>query len=101
MLDDTCYFIGFNDFKQAFIVMLILNNSVVQEFLKSIAFLDSKRPYTKEILMRIDILKAAKNISFDDLIATTKELHIDYTFTKDDYNNFIQELSLDSLLLIE
>ena len=34
MLDDTCYFLGFDDFKQALIVMLILNSNIVQEFIK-------------------------------------------------------------------
>lgn len=98
MLDDTCYFLGFDDFKQALIVMLILNSNIVQEFIKSVAFLNSKRPYTKEILMRIDILKAVKIITFDELVTLAKELHVDYPFTEDDFSSFIQQLSSDSLI---
>ena len=65
MLDDTCYYLGFDDFKISLIAMLILNSKIVQEFIKSIAFLDSKRPYTKEILMRIDFLKVVKVVTFN------------------------------------
>ncbi|WP_303883228.1 hypothetical protein [Acetomicrobium mobile] len=98
MLDDTCYFLGFDNFKEALIVMLILNSNIVQKFIKSIAFLGSKRPYTKEILMRIDILKASKNITFDELVALAMKLHIEYPFTREDYNNIIRQLSMKSAL---
>ena len=57
MLDDTCYFIGFDTLEKAQIVQKILNSLVVQNFLKSIIFPDAKRPITKDILMRIDIQK--------------------------------------------
>jgi len=58
MLDDTCYFIGFETLKEAQIAQKILNSDIVQSFLKAIIFLDAKRPITKDILMRIDIEKA-------------------------------------------
>jgi len=71
MLDDTCYFIGFDSLEKAQVVQKILNSEVVQNFLKAIIFLDAKRPITKDILMRIDLEKAynllqlEKNISED------------------------------------
>lgn len=58
MLDDTCYFIGFETLEEAKIVQKILNSNTVQSFLKAIIFSDAKRPITKDILMRIDIKKA-------------------------------------------
>ena len=58
MLDDTCYFIGFDTLEEAQVVQKILNSSIVQSFLKSIIFPNAKRPITKDVLMRIDIQKA-------------------------------------------
>lgn len=58
MLDDTCYFIGFDTIEEAQIAQKILNSDIVQSFLKAIIFPDAKRPVTKDILMRIDIDKA-------------------------------------------
>lgn len=54
MLDDTCYFIGFDSLKMAEIAHFIANSEFVQRFLKSIIFSDSKRSINKDILMRID-----------------------------------------------
>jgi len=58
MLDDTCYFIGFDTVEEAQIAQKILNSDIVQSFLKAIIFLDAKRPITKDVLMRIDLKKA-------------------------------------------
>ena len=59
MLDDTCYFIGFDTLEQAECVWDLLNSVFVTDFLKSISFKDSKRMITKEVLMRIDLRKVA------------------------------------------
>jgi len=63
-LDDTCYFIGFDKLVYAVYTYIILNHKITQEFLNSIIFFDSKRPITKDILMRIDLLKIADKIQF-------------------------------------
>ena len=55
MLDDTCYFIGFNSLTHAKIAHYLLNSDLTQNFFQSIIFFDSKRPITKDVLMRIDI----------------------------------------------
>ncbi|MGB0862990.1 MAG: hypothetical protein ACPGXZ_08720 [Saprospiraceae bacterium] len=60
MLDDTCYFIGFDNLKDAQIAQKLLNSSLVQDFLVSIIFKDAKRSITKDILMRIDLAQTAK-----------------------------------------
>lgn len=59
MLDDTCYFIGFDNLEHAEYFWQLLNTEIVTNFLKSISFKDSKRVITKEVLMRIDLEKIA------------------------------------------
>jgi hypothetical protein len=66
MLDDTCYFIGFDQLKMTQIAHYLLNSDIVQKFLKSIIFSDSKRPINKDILMRIDFEKVFKYSDFYD-----------------------------------
>ena len=60
MLDDTCYFLGFDDLKSAVVVHALLNTDEVRSFLQSITFSDAKRMITKEVLMRIDFAKVMK-----------------------------------------
>lgn len=64
MLDDTCYMLGFEREDYALITQKILNSTVVQGFIKSIYFPDAKRPINKDLLMRIDLQKAAAGIGF-------------------------------------
>ncbi len=61
MLDDTCYFIGFDDEKEAEIIFEVLKSEEVKEFLSSLIFNDAKRSVTKDLLMRIDISAVMKN----------------------------------------
>lgn len=89
MLDDTCYYISFDDYDSAYITMLILNSKLVQDFLKGIVLIDSKRPYTKKVLKRIDISKTLKRISINDLIETEKDLKLDMYITRDKFENYV------------
>lgn len=66
MLDDTCYFLGFEDISEALITLAILNSSYTQNLLKAITFIDAKRPYTKDALMRINLFKIAEHLGFKD-----------------------------------
>ncbi len=86
MLDDTCYFLSFDSFNEAYMMMLLLNSKPVQNFLTSIAFLNSKRPYTKKILQRIDIKKAFENTAFDELRKIETTLKNPPYFTKEMYD---------------
>ncbi len=65
MLDDTCYFIGFNKYENAKIAYLLLNHEHTRKFLNSITFYDSKRPITKDVLMRIDFNKLFNLIDYN------------------------------------
>jgi hypothetical protein len=64
MLDDTCYFLGFDDIAESLIVFAVLNSTFTRDLLRAITFIDAKRPYTKDILMRIDFLKIASHLGF-------------------------------------
>ena len=53
LLDDTCYFIGFDTLEEAQNIQNLLNQSETQEFIESFIFTDAKRAITKDLLMRI------------------------------------------------
>lgn len=74
MLDDTCYFIGFDKLKMAEIAHYLLNSELTQKFLKSIIFSDSKRSINKDTLMRIDFEKAFKTAEFENAKLTINNL---------------------------
>lgn len=88
MLDDTCYFIGFRDYKNALITMILLNSVQVNSFLKSIAFLDSKRPYTKDILMRIDFKKVYEKFNYEDFVKLMNSMSIKDEITESEYMDY-------------
>ena len=88
MTDDTSYFICFNSYDMAYVAMLLLNSAKVQMFLKSIAFLDAKRPYTKKVLERIDFEKIVKRLSLDELSQTEQELQLNPYVTDGMYCDF-------------
>jgi hypothetical protein len=53
LLDDTCYFIGFDNIEQAQTIQSQLNSAEMQDFIQSFMFTDAKRAITKSLLMRI------------------------------------------------
>lgn len=88
MLDDTCYFISFDRYDPAYVAMLLLNSKRVQTFLKSITFLDSKRPWSKKVLKRIDFKKITETLNIKDLQETEQELNLSAYITSRMYDNF-------------
>lgn len=74
MLDDTCYFIGFDNIQEAMITQVLLNSENVQNFLQSIIFWDSKRAITKDILCRIDLINAIKNVDYPYLYSKNNKI---------------------------
>lgn len=64
MLDDTCYYLSFNNIEFAIYTLLLLNSELCKSFLKSITFIDAKRVFTKDILMRIDLAKLASILGY-------------------------------------
>jgi hypothetical protein len=73
--------------------MLILNSNVVHKFLENIIVVESKRPYTKKVLRRIDIKKAVDILGFDDLKETEKSLELKEYITKDKFENYVHHLN--------
>ena len=99
MLDDTCYMLGFDKLEFATYTMILLNSEKTVQFLKSITFPDAKRTFTKDILMRIDILELAK--TFDKLVLQKELNNINKTYNLnlnlDLWCDFINEMtSLES-----
>jgi len=78
MLDDTCYFIGFENLKMAQIAHYLVNAHSAQRFLKSIIFSDSKRAINKEVLMRIDFEQAFRDTNFEMAQQKIKGLEIEH-----------------------
>jgi hypothetical protein len=77
MLDDTCYLLGFDTYKDALLTTSLLNSPAVKNFLQSIVFTDAKRPYTKDALMRIDLAQAASALSLKNLRDVWRALDFD------------------------
>lgn len=92
MLDDTCYYLSFDDYDDAYTTMLILNSDTVQGFLKNIVFLDSKRPYTKKVLKRIDISKALKLLTLENLIECEENLELEPYINKKIFEKYCEKI---------
>ena len=77
MLDDTCYFIGFDTLIEAEITRILLNKEITQNFIQSIAFKDAKRMITKDLLMRIDLNEIINNTNFTELQLEITNINIE------------------------
>lgn len=60
IVDDTCYMLGFDYEEEADFVLSLLLSDVCQDFIRSIVFLDNKRPITVALLSRINLRKVAE-----------------------------------------
>lgn len=77
MLDDTCYFIGFNKLRHAKIAHYLLNSLTTQQFLKSVIFSDSKRSINKDVLMRINFNSLMEVTGFNYVKNSMNDLTLD------------------------
>jgi hypothetical protein len=68
MFDDTCYFVPCSSSLQAALVASLLNHPICLAFLNSIAFWDAKRPITKKLLQRIDLIALFHQIGWNQLM---------------------------------
>jgi hypothetical protein len=64
--------------EMAEIAHYIVNSDLVQKFLKSIIFSDSKRSINKDTLMRIDFEKAFENCDFIKAKSKITDLKIEH-----------------------
>jgi len=88
MGDDTVYFVGFDEMKDAVIFASVLNSTTAQRLLESLVFISSKRPYTKDILKRIDVIAILEGMSLDDINETAYQ-----PVMRKDVNQFISKYS--------
>jgi len=95
MLDDTCYLIGFDKIEFAVYTLILLNSEITVKFLQSVTFPDAKRTFTKDVLMRIDLLELSKQIDKTDLQTELVTLNEKYKFnlTLDLWDSFINEMT--------
>jgi hypothetical protein len=95
MLDDTCYLIGFDKIEFAVYTLILLNSDTTMLFLKSITFTDAKRTFTKDVLMRIDLLELAKTIGKQDLETQLIQLNAKYNLclTLDLWDTYLNEMT--------
>ena len=93
MLDDTSYFIGFENYEMAYVAMIYLNSAKVQGFLQNLSFSDAKRPYTKKLLSRLDFSKICTEISIEELKMTESALGLENRLNESMLQNFLELLN--------
>ncbi|MEO8398439.1 MAG: hypothetical protein ABI550_01350, partial [Ignavibacteriaceae bacterium] len=95
MLDDTCYLIGFDKIEFAVYSLILLNSKTTMQFLQSVTFSDAKRTFTKDVLMRINLLKLAKQTNKADLQKELEMLNEKYklNLTLNLWDSFINEMT--------
>lgn len=64
--------LGFDNEDTANCVLKILNSEIIQRFMKSLVFYNAKRGINKDLLMRIDLEKAAKKLYTTDMLSETE-----------------------------
>ena len=69
MLDDTSYFVPCRSPEQAVLLSGLLNDPACLELIRSIVFVDSKRPVTKKLLQRIDLRALLERSNRGSLLA--------------------------------
>jgi len=67
ILDDTCYFLPVDSIGEGIVLVSALNQPIVRKFFNSFIFWDSKRPVTKKVLQKIDIIALLKSTSLEKL----------------------------------
>ncbi len=79
LFDDTCYFVPFENKREASVVAAILNSQPCREFLASLTFTDSKRPITVELLQRLNIRAIAEEAGLADEWAESRNQEVRYS----------------------
>lgn len=95
MLDDTCYLIGFDKIEFAVYSLILLNSDTTMQFLQSVTFADAKRTFTKDILMRIDLLELGRMIDKQYLAKELIKLNEKYklNLSLELWDSFINEMT--------
>lgn len=67
MLDDTSYYLSFDSPQEAGLVWSLWRRPEVAQLLEALVWRNSKRPYTKQLLMRVSIDRLAHSLTFEGL----------------------------------
>ena len=97
MVDDTVYFLSTNIKSEAYILVALLNHSLVQDFLSSITFIGNKRPYTKEILQRINISKVLEHVTLEEMNQVLLANGYTYKVSHEEYHCFSEKIYIPSI----
>ena len=94
ILDDTCYFLGFENLEFAVYTLILLNSSRTIKLLESITFSDAKRTFTKEMLMRVDLFTLSQNININELQEKINEINLEYDLNVsfESWNDYIKKI---------
>ncbi|QEE15512.2 hypothetical protein DSAG12_01338 [Promethearchaeum syntrophicum] len=95
ILDDTSYYLFFENLMECFFTWVVLNFPEVKEFFSSIVFINAKRPYKKEVLMRLNYVKLLEKCTFKELKCYYQENLKNYfkmSFNESDFNEFKKNL---------
>ncbi len=86
--------LGFDKLEFAVYSLLLLNSETTVQFLQSITFADAKRTFTKDVLMRIDLLELSQIINKSELQKELNNINEIYNFnlTLDMWCDFINEM---------
>lgn len=76
--DDTCYLLPQTNAYHASVVAAALNSTEARTFLASISFADSKRPYTKSVLSRLDVQSLIRSLPSEVLLLDVNTLLSSY-----------------------
>lgn len=100
MLDDTCYMLGFDNADFAVYTVILLNSDPVKRFLQSVSFADAKRTFTKEVLMRINLLALAREFTQEELQKEVEQMNYYYelgvsTSAWRDYLQLLEDLHVE------
>lgn len=100
MLDDTGYFVACRSPEQAVLLSALLNDPACLELVRSMTFLDSKRPITKKLLQRIDLKALLERTEQHSLLARAGE-DLDNHVTTASWQEILRSVSLEELLFDE
>lgn len=100
MLDDTSYFVACRSPEQTALLSSLLNDPACLELIRSMVFLDSKRPITKRLLQRINLKALLQRTEMHSLLARAGA-DLENFATTTNWQETIRSLSLERVLFDE
>ncbi|MBD3189083.1 MAG: SAM-dependent methyltransferase [Candidatus Heimdallarchaeota archaeon] len=101
VLDDTCYFLPANSLAEAIILHVLYNHKLAVDFYKSFIFWDSKRPITKGLLKKLDLVKLIEEIKVATILKIIEREYPEIASDTAEFilNKFLRGNQKDELLI--